>query len=51
MSAGDPGADHHPGSSQGSRHNDAMNRSADWLQQARADLEVAAVNAIAAALA
>ena len=26
-------------------HNEPMNRSADWLQQARADLEVAAVNA------
>jgi len=28
-----------------SLHNEPMNRSADWLQQARADLEVAAVNA------
>jgi HEPN domain-containing protein len=26
-------------------HNGWMNRSADWLQQARADLEVAVVNA------
>jgi hypothetical protein len=31
----------------GSRHNGGMNRSADWLHQAQADLELAGVSAAA----